>query len=106
MIKKTRKRRNDCKHAVYVITNITTNEQYVGVTVVAGEVKKNLRIRMQKHIRRALTENRDWALCKSIREHGAGSFTYGLLEIVRGRAAGYALERELILSHNPVLNTF
>ena len=106
MIKKNRKRRNDCKHAVYVITNMVTNEQYVGVTVVASEVKKNLRIRMQKHIRRALTENRDWDLCNSIREHGTKSFTYGLLEIVRGRAAGYALERELILSHNPVLNTF
>ena len=105
MIKK-RKRRNDCRHAVYVITNTVTNEQYVGVTVVAGEVKKNLKVRMQKHIRRALTENRDWALCRSIREHGARSFTYGLLEIVRGRAAGYALERELIRTHMPVLNTF
>jgi hypothetical protein len=103
---KKRKRRNDCNHAVYVITNTVTKEQYVGVTVVASLVKYNLRVRMQKHIRRALTENRDWALCKSIREHGAESFTYGLLKIVRGRATGYALERELILAHRPALNTF
>lgn len=101
-----RKRRNDCNHAVYVITNTATNEQYVGVTVVAGSVKKNLRVRMQKHIRRALTENRDWALCQNIRKHGVESFTYGLLDVVRGRAAGYALERELIRIHNPILNTF
>ena len=103
---KKRKRRNDCKHAVYVITNTVTQEQYIGVTVVASLVKYNLRVRMQKHIRRALTENRDWALCKSIREHGTESFTYGLLAIVRGRAAGYALERELIVAHSPSLNTF
>jgi hypothetical protein len=103
---KKRKRRNDCNHAVYVITNTATQEQYVGVTVVASSVKQNLKVRIQKHIRRALTENRDWALCKSIREHGAESFTYGLLQIVRGRAAGYTLERELIVAHSPMLNTF
>jgi hypothetical protein len=103
---KKRKRRNDCNHAVYVITNTVTQEQYVGVTVVASTVKHNLKVRMQKHIRRALTENRDWALCKSIREHGAEAFTYGVLAVVRGRAAGYALERELIIAHSPSLNTF
>lgn len=102
----TRKRRNDCNHAVYVITNTVTQAQYVGITVCSGSVKKSLHIRMQKHLRRALTENKNWALCASLREHGAENHTYGLLEIVRGRLTAHARERELIRNHNPLLNTF
>lgn len=102
----TRKRRNDCNHAVYVITNTATNQQYVGITVCSGNVQQSLKIRMQKHLRRALTEGRDWALCRSLREHGAQAHTYGLLEIVRGRLAAHARERELIRLHTPALNTF
>lgn len=101
-----RKRRNDCNHAVYVITNTVTNEQYLGITVCSGNIRQALKIRMQKHLRRALTENRDWALCRSLREHGAEAHTYGLLEIVRGRLTAHARERELIRLHNPALNTF
>jgi hypothetical protein len=102
----TRKRRNDCNHAVYVITNTVTQEQYVGITVASGNVRQALKIRMQKHLRRALTEGRDWTLCCSLREHGAEAHTYGVLEIVRGRLAAHARERELIRIHNPTLNTF
>jgi hypothetical protein len=102
----TRKRRNDCNHAVYVITNTVTQEQYVGITVASGNVRAALRVRMQKHLRRALTENKDWALCRSLREHGAQAHSYGVLEIVRGRLAAHARERELIRVHNPILNTF
>jgi hypothetical protein len=101
-----RKRRNDCNHAVYVITNTVTQEQYVGITVASGNVRQALKIRMQKHLRRALTEGRDWTLCRSLREHGAAAHTYGVLEIVRGRLSAHARERELIRTHNPTLNTF
>ncbi len=100
-----RKRRQDCNHAVYVITNVVTNEQYIGITVASGNVKKALKVRMQKHIRRALTENKDWALCENIRAHGVDSFTYGLVEIVRGRKPAHARERALLREHNPALNT-
>ena len=78
---------------------------YVGITVCGPNVRRALKIRIQKHIRRAVTENRDWALCQSIREYGTLAHTYGLLEIVRGRKPAHARERELIREFNPELNT-
>ena len=100
-----RKTRSDRNHAIYVITNVVTAEQYIGVTVCSGSLKKALKVRIQKHVRRALTENKDWALCQSIREHGVEAFTYGLVETVRGKAAAHARERELTRVYAPVLNT-
>lgn len=100
-----RKTRSDRNHAIYVITNVVTAEQYIGVTVCSGNLRKALKVRMQKHIRRALTENKDWALCNSIREHGVDAFTYGLVETVRGKQAAHARERELTRVYAPVLNT-
>jgi len=103
--KQTRKRRQDTTHAVYVITNVLTAEQYVGITVCGQQVKQALKVRIQKHIRRALTENKDWALCESIRTFGPEAFTYGVLETVRGRKPAHARERELIREFAPTLNT-
>lgn len=105
MKKQSRKRRQDTKHVVYCITNTVTGEQYVGITVCGQQVRRALKIRMQKHVRRAVTENRAWALCESIREHGADSHTYGVLEFVRGRKPAHARERELIREFQPALNT-
>jgi len=101
----TRKRRQDTKHVVYVITNTVTNEQYVGITVCGQQVRKALKVRVQKHVRRALTENKTWALCEAIRNYGVESFTYGIVEFVRGRKPAHARERELIREFNPALNT-
>jgi len=103
--KAKRRRRQDTKHAVYCITNTQTGQQYVGITVCGPNVRRALKIRIQKHIRRAVTENRDWALCQSIREYGTLAHAYGLLEIVRGRKPAHARERELIREFNPELNT-
>jgi hypothetical protein len=100
-----RRRRQDTKHAVYCITNTQTGEQYIGITVCGSQVRRALKIRIQKHIRRALTENKSWALCESIREHGPEAHTYGLIEIVRGRKPAHARERELIRQYSPMLNT-
>lgn len=100
-----RKVRSDRKHAIYVITNVVTEEQYIGVTVCSGNLRKALKVRVQKHVRRALTENKQWALCRSIREHGVDAFEYGLVEVVRGKAEAHARERELTREHQPVLNT-
>lgn len=102
---KPRKRRQDTRHAVYCITNTATGAQYIGITVCGGQVKQALKVRIQKHIRRALTENKDWSLCQSIREHGPENHTYGLIEIVRGRKPAHSRERELIAELAPVLNT-
>jgi hypothetical protein len=102
---KARKRRQDTRHAVYCITNTATGQQYVGITVCGGQVKQALKVRIQKHVRRALTENRNWALCHSIREHGPENHTYSLMEIVRGRKPAHGRERELIAELAPALNT-
>ena len=103
--KVTRKRRQDTKHVVYVITNTVTNEQYIGITVCGQQVRKALKVRMQKHVRRAVTENKSWALCESIREFGNDAHTYGIVEFVRGRKPAHARERELIREFAPALNT-
>jgi hypothetical protein len=103
--KQTRKRRQDTKHVVYVITNVVTKQQYIGITVCGQQVRNALKVRVQKHVRRALTEDRDWALCNSIREHGTEAHTYSVLELVRGRKPAHARERELIRTYSPALNT-
>jgi group I intron endonuclease len=103
---RTRKARCDQNHAIYVITNIVTGEQYVGLTLASGNVKKRLKVRMQKHAERARNENKGWALCNSLREYGAESFVYGLLEIVRGKKEAHAREIQIIREFNPALNTF
>ena len=102
-----RKRRSDINHAIYVITNTLTEEQYVGLAVInpAG-MQASLRRRIQKHVQRATIEDKDWGLCKSIREYGAEAFTFGLLEIVRGKAAAHVRELEYIRAYHPILNTF
>lgn len=104
---RNRKRRSDCTHLVYVITNTVTGEQYVGITVKnRGGVFKTLRRRIQKHVQRAMAEDKSWALSNSIRTWGSENFVFGLLETVRGRAAAHVRERLLISQFNPTLNTF
>jgi len=103
--KTTRKRRQDTKHAVYLLVNTETAENYVGITVCGSKVKKSLKVRLQKHIRRALTENKDWALCRSIRQYGSDAFAMLLVDVVRGRKAAHKVERELINGNDPELNS-
>ena len=104
---KTRKRRNDCTHLIYVINNMITGDQYIGITVKnVGGIQKTLKRRIQKHVQRALAEDKSWALSNNIREYGAESFTYGIVESIRGRLAAHGRERELIREFNPLLNTF
>jgi uncharacterized protein YejL (UPF0352 family) len=100
-----RKRRQDTKHAVYMLVNTNTNESYIGITVCGNNVKNALKVRFQKHVRRAVTENKSWALCNSIREHGAEAFVMLLVDIVRGRKPAHAVEREIINGDAPALNS-
>jgi len=104
--KTTRKRRQDTKHAVYMLVNTNTAESYIGITVCGQQVKKAIKVRLQKHIRRALTEGKDWNLCRSIREHGADAFEVEVMELVRGRKPAHARERELIAELAPQLNQY
>ena len=102
MIRK--KRRSDCNHLVYRLS--VCNLEYIGVTVVSNRSpKRSLRVRWQKHVRRALTEDRTWRLCQAIRKYGSDAFKVEILEVVRGKAAAHNLERVLIRQYNPKLNT-
>lgn len=101
-----RKVRNDRKHAIYMLANTNTGEFYVGITVCGQQLKKALKVRWQKHVRRALTENKDWALCASIREHGAEAFEMDVLGVVRGRKDAHSFERAVIAEVQPQLNQY
>jgi predicted GIY-YIG superfamily endonuclease len=100
-----RKRRSDTNHAIYTITNAVTGEYYIGITVISNGLVRSLKIRFQKHVRRAVTENKTWALCESIRKYGAENHQVGFVEKVRGRKPAHARERELIREYAPALNT-
>ena len=103
MAQQKRKARSDRNHIIYVLTNQINGEQYVGITV--GANKQALKVRVQKHVRRARTENRNWALCCAIREHGPENFTMGILQVVRGKLNAHRQEQELVRTYNPALNT-
>lgn len=107
MEKIKRKKRADRNHIIYVLTNIQTNERYLGITVVEKvKPEVSLVIRWQRHIHRAFTDNKDWALCKSIREHGPLAWDKEIIEVVRGKALAHQRERELIRKLQPELNSF
>lgn len=78
---------------------------YIGVTYVEGNPNKSLHRRWRKHVQRALTEGRDWTLCKAIRKYGHAAFSIDILEVVRGKTMAHVIERELIRELNPRLNT-
>lgn len=98
-----RKKRSDRRHIVYSIINVVTGDYYIGVT--QGFRQRDLKIRVQKHVRRALTEGKSWALCDAIRFYGADSFVAQIVEVVRGKVGAHQLERQLIGEYSPTLNT-
>ena len=101
-----RKARSDRKHAVYMLANTNTGEYYIGITVCGQQLKKAIKVRFQKHVRRAVTENKDWNLCRSIREHGADAFEMEVIGVVRGRKDAHAFERSIIAEIHPQLNQY
>jgi len=103
-----RKRRTDRNQVIYYIQDVETLEYYVGLTAMcfAGNVRKTLVRRMQKHMQRALAENKNWGLSRALRERGAERFVFGVIEVVRGKRPAHARETELINTMQPALNTF
>jgi hypothetical protein len=103
-----RKRRTDRNQVIYFIQDTVTLEYYIGLTALSfkGNVFKTLRRRMQKHMQRAMTENKDWGLSRALRERGAERFVFGVVEVVRGKRPAHARETELINTLQPALNTF
>jgi len=103
-----RKRRTDRNQVIYYIQDTVTLEYYIGLTAMcfAGNVRKTLTRRMQKHMQRALTENKNWGLSHALRERGAERFIFGVVEVIRGKRPAHARETELINTMQPALNTF
>ena len=93
---------------IYFIQDVVTLESYIGLTAMEfkGNVRKTLNRRMQKHMQRALAENKNWGLSRALRERGAERFVYGVVEIVRGKRPAHSRETELINILQPALNTF
>ena len=90
-----RKSRSDRKHVIYSLS--VNGLEYIGVTFVErSAVNKSVLRRWQKHVNRALTEGRDWALCKAIRKYGPDAFDVCYYEVVRGKSEAHIRERELI----------
>lgn len=104
----TRKRRTDRNQVIYYIQNVVTKDYYIGLTAMCfnGNVRKTLNRRMQKHMQRALTENKNWGLSRALRDNDVSQFVFGPLEVVRGKKQAHARETELINSLQPQLNTF
>jgi hypothetical protein len=101
----TRKRRTDRNHAIYELFCEVTGESYIGITVVDGSALSSVRGRFNRHLSRANTESKNWNLCEALRAYGREGFTPYLLEVVRGKTAAHARERELIADLQPALNS-
>jgi len=102
-----KKKRNDRNYVIYLVTCQDTNDTYIGVTVATGRAfLKSVKIRWQKHVSRAKCETKNWNLCEFIRRNKEATFTYEILEVVRGRKNAYAVERGYIYDNEPTLNTF
>ena len=106
--KNVRKRRSDRNQVIYFIQDKVTLEYYIGLTAMEfkGNIRKTLNRRMQKHMQRALAENKNWGLSRALRERGAERFVFGVIEVVRGKRPAHARETELINTLQPSLNTF
>ena len=102
-----RKKRSDRNHVIYQITNVTTGDTYVGLTVAQGQAYlRSVKVRWQKHVSAALNDGKDWAFSKALRAAQDNSWRYQVLEVVRGRKNAHQRERELIAELSPTLNTF
>jgi hypothetical protein len=108
MLRNQRKRRSDRNQVIYYIEDVVTHDVYIGLTALCynGNVRKTLTRRMQKHMQRALAENKNWGLSRALRERGAERFVFGVVEVVRGKKAAHSRETELINTMQPALNTF
>ena len=102
-----RKKRSDRNHVIYKVTCVDTDDSYIGLTVARGQAYlRSVKVRWQKHVSRALCEDKNWGMCVALREVSDCDWTYEIVEIVRGRKNAHARERELIAKFEPTLNTF
>jgi hypothetical protein len=97
------KKRCDRNHVIYRM--FIGDQSYIGLTVANGRAfGKAVKLRVQKHISRAMIEQKDWSICEALR--GAEVVEYEVLEVIRGRKPAHQRERVLIAEMAPTLNTF
>ena len=102
-----RKLRSDRNHVLYRVECIDTGDSYIGVTVAIGQAfLRSVKVRWQKHVSRAMNENKNWSFCTAIRNNADAEWRYQVLEVVRGRKPAHQRERQLIAEFEPTLNTF
>lgn len=98
-----RKKRSDRLHVIYMLEHGA--DFYIGVTAkTESTALKSVKTRWNKHCYRARTESKSWLLYEKLREHDLG-WTLGIVAVVRGKREAHAVERELIRTHQPTLNT-
>ena len=104
-----RKRRSDRYHLIYQLT-APTGERYIGVTFVRGDSrsmkarKRSAETRFKAHCRNALDYDHKTLLSEALRELGPDAFLRDIVDVVRGKKAVHARERELIAELQPELN--
>jgi hypothetical protein len=102
-----RKKRSDRNHVLYRVICENTGDSYIGLTVAQGQAfVRSVKVRWQKHVSRAMKEDKDWSFCCFLRDNIEADYRYEVLEIVRGRKPAHQRERELIAELEPSLNTF
>lgn len=102
-----RKKRCDRNHVIYRVVCQDTGDSYIGLTVAVGRAfLRSVKVRWQKHVSRALKEDKQWNFCSFIRNNVDANYTYEVVEVVRGRKMAHERERELIKQYCPSLNTF
>ena len=102
-----RKKRSDRNHVIYQVVCQDTGDVYIGLTVATGRAfLRAVKVRWQKHVSRAIREDKEWTMCQFLRDNTDATYTYQVLEVVRGRKPAHQRERELIAEIGPSLNTF
>jgi len=102
-----RKKRSDRNHVLYRVTCVDTGDCYIGLTVAKGQAfLRSVKVRWQKHVSRAMREDKAWNFCEFLREFRDAEYRYEVIEVIRGRKPAHQRERELIREYNPTLNTF
>lgn len=102
--KQSRKKRTDRTHIIYMIESGA--DFYIGVTAkTMSTVKKSVLVRCNKHMYRMRSEDKSWMLYETMRERGTDSFTVRVVAVVRGKTEAHNVERDLIRTMKPNLNT-
>ena len=102
-MKTKRTARKASNYVIYVAEH--NGSAYIGLTRKGSNtVGKAVLERWRRHISRARNEDRDWELYRYIKSGNWDGWTHRVIEVIRGRAEAYALERELVKQIRPELN--